>query len=433
MIENESKIRSVASVENEIEKKKKRFFSGIKNRLLAAALAGFITLGADWEQGLAKQLKIEEKKEAIAEFILENEITHDALNAFRNRVEGEEPEFTKLLEEYKQTVKAGLDDLEKEITEHDIANPDHKKYDQQLFEDQQNQWSMGNYEGPDISSVIEKDHNLIAHLQLEPELLKNGHKFIRENLDDIFWGMVFLNNSRDSREAMVNFVGPPNLVFGVHSSQQRATTIPELSSGQWHPKITVYPVSLMNSERKLDINTYINVLIHELGHATLAGSGDGKKLIIKMGGIDFATVLDEGRTQALTYKVVNHLRRDNLNFKPVIGEFGEYDQNLVIAEIIESISRTHSNSDFLVEWQMGIIDHQTMLDNLQKTLNELGLNEDIPKLLVDFNFGVDRVKSSTQLLSDLIAKLRLGNINLSEEFVRSIIDREQLGPANVRH
>lgn len=414
--------------EIETTREKKRFFSGLRNRLLSLATAGFITLGADWGQGLARQLNIEDKKEAITEFIVENEITHDALNDFRSKVERAEPEFRDLIEEYKQSVERGLGGLEEEIIGHNLNDPDHKKYDQQLFEEQQNQWSMGNYEGPDISWTIEKDHNLITLLQSEPESLKNGHKFIRENLDDIFWGMVFLNNSKDSREAMINFVSPPNLLFGAHSSQNRATTIPELSSGKWRPKITVYPVSLMNSERKFDINTYVNVLIHELGHAILAGSGDGKKLVIKMGGIDFATVLDEGRTQALTYKVVNHLRRDNPNFKPVIGEFGEYDQNLVIAEIIEGISRTYPNGDFLVEWQMGIIDHQTMLNNLQKALNELGLNEDIPKLLVDFNFGIDRVKSATQLLSDLIAKLKLGNINLSDEFVRSIIDRN-----NVRH
>lgn len=432
MSEGELKIVRAEKTETDKEKKKKHFFSGLRNRLLALAAAGFITLGADWGQDLAKQLEIE-KKEAVVEFIIENEITHDALNNFRGKVEKEEPEFKNLIEEYKQAVEVGLDDLEEEITKHDITDPDHKKYDQQLFEEQQNQWSMSNYEGSDISWAIEKDHNLIAFLQSEPESLKNGHKFIKDNLDDILWGMVFLNNSRDSREAMINFVKPPTLVFGAHNSQQRATTISEPSSGKWHPKITVYPVSLMNSERKFDINTYINVLIHELGHATLAGSGNGKKLIIKMGGIDFATVLDEGRTQALTYKVVYHLRRDNTNFKPVIGEFGEYDQNLVIAEIVESISRTHPNGDFLVEWQMGIIDHKTMLDNLRTALNDLGLNEDIPKLLVDFNFGADRVKSATQLLSDLIAKLKLGNIDLSDEFVRSIIDREQLRPANVRH
>ena len=45
MTESEPKIRLVESTENAIEKKKKRFFSGLKNRLMALAVAGFITVG----------------------------------------------------------------------------------------------------------------------------------------------------------------------------------------------------------------------------------------------------------------------------------------------------------------------------------------------------------------------------------------------------
>lgn len=432
MIEHEPKNRTVEdreSVETKQDKAKKRFFYGLKNRLLALATAGFITLGVGWARDLSQQLEIEDKKETVAEFILKNEVTEDNLIDFKNKIEKEEPKFTKLMEEYKQAVETSLDKMAKEILEYDIASSNHHEYDQQLIEEQQNQISMGNYDGVDMSWVIEKDHNLISFLKANPNLLQEGHQFLKKNLDNIFWSMVFLNNSKDSRKAMTDFVRPPNIIFESHDSQdRRAITDSSLFSGQWHPKVTFYPVALMNSDRQFDINTYINTYIHELGHVVLVGSGKGKKIRRVIGDTNFVAVLDEGRTQSLTYKVIRYINKDNPNIKPISGEAGHYDQNLIIAEIIESITRSHSNDDFLVEWQIGIIDDQTMLNNLRKTLKDLGLNEDISKLLVDFRSSEDRVGSSTKLLSDLLLKLRLGNINLSDEFIQSILNKD-----DVRH
>lgn len=427
MTEHEPKTKIVENAKNTEEKQDKarrRFFSGLKNRFLALATAGFITLGAGWTRELSQQLEIEDKKETITEFILENEVTETALGDFKNKIEKEEPKFAKLMEEYKQVVETSLDKMEKEILDYNITGSIHYKNDQRLISEQQDQISMGNYDDVDISWVIEKDHNLITFLRSNPNLLRDGHKFLKENLDHIFWSMAFLNNSKDSRNALTDFVRPPNIVFESHDSQdRRAITDASLLSGQWYPQVTFYPVALMNSDRQFDINTYINTYVHELGHVVLVGSGNGQKVKRKIGDTDFVAVLDEGRTQSLTYKVIRYINEDVPNIKPISGEAGHYDQNLIIAEIIESITRTHSNSDFMVEWQMGIIDDQTMLNNLRTSLNNLGLNEDIYKLLTDFGSGSDRIKSSTKLLSDLLTELRLGGVNLSDDFVRSILRR----------
>ena len=422
MIESELKIPTAEEPESKKEKRKKRFFFGLRNRLMALATAGFLTVGAGWARDLSQQLGIEDKKEAISEFVLESEITDAELRDFKNKVAEEEPEFARLAEEYRKEIQIQLDNLEMEIAQHDISGPTDREYDRQLSEAEE----QALYTGADQVSaawVIERDHFSVSSLQSDPEILRERHDFLKKNLDNIFWGIAFLNNSKESRDAAAKFIKPPTIVFKPHSAIARATTIPSLSSTIWQPEITVYPSAFMGSDKQINSDIYTNVLIHELGHAFLAGSGGGKKIDHKMGN-DFGTVMDEGRTQDLAYKVVQYLNRHNPDSEPVLGGFVEYDQNLVIAELIESIARTHPDSDFLVDWQLGIIDYKTMLDNLKKALNDMGFSDDIHRAIVDFRFEPYKTDTSLNLLTDLFVGLKLKNINLSEDFIKSILMRE---------
>src|SRR3989338_6452336 len=117
-------------------------------------------------------------------------------------------------------------------------------------------------------------------------------------------------------------------------------------------------------------------------------------------GNDFADVLDEGRVQGITYKVVRYLNRNNSDLRPVYKEADSYDNYLIIAEIMESIARTHMNSDFLVEWQLGLIDYRTMLEKFKTAIDDLGLSANVYRSIVDFSFGENNNKESESLKAE---------------------------------
>src|SRR3989338_10296863 len=425
MTESEPKIRLVESTENTLEKKKKRFFSGLRNRLLALAAAGFITLGAGWGKDLSRQLEVEEK-EATTELLLENEIKEDALVDFKERIEREEPEFAELAEGYRKVIEAELKDLEKEVIQQNISSPTHQEQDGQAILAEQQEYESGVYRQGSVSQDIDNDHKLIAQLMSDSVFLKDNHKFLNTSFDDIFWSIAFLNDSRNSRNIAAKFIKPPTIVFSPHSQygvRRRADMTASFVSNQWQPKITLYPQAFMGPDKQINSNTYINFFIHELSHAFLAGSGDGKRVDRKMGN-DFADVLDEGRVQGVTYKIVQYLNRNNSDLRPVYKEADGYDNYLIIAEIMESIARTHMNSDFLVEWQLGLIDYRTMLEKFKTAIDDLGLSANVYRSIVDFSFGENNNKASEKFLKDLLAELKLANkVNLSNDFIRSILTK----------
>lgn len=434
MTEYEPKIKindNPENTEEKLDKIKRRFFSGLKNRLLALATAGFITLGAGWARELSQQLEIEDKKGAVAEFILEREVTNETLVNFKEKIKKEEPEFVELANNYKRELREQLDSLEKDIAEYDSENKYDHEYDQTLINAEHQDYENGIYRPGSIVSTIDLDHQLIKNLKSDPGFLKRSHDFLKTNLEDIFWCFALLNNSKDSRDALIKFIKPPTLVFKPHAlyaQPARATTIPSLSFYKWHSEVIIYPMAFSGLDNKLNLNTYTNIFIHEFGHTLTAGSGGGKKIDRIIVGNDFGDILDEGRIQSLTYKIIRFLNRHNQNLKPVFEESDGYDQYLVIAEIIEGIARTHSNADFLIEWQLGIIDYQTMLSYLKTALKDLGLEDTIYQSIVNFKLGQKKTETSTRFTTDLLAALKLNKVNLSEDFNRSILRRD-----NVRH
>src|SRR3989338_6976228 len=70
MTENKPKIKSIENTENANEKKKKHFFEGLRNRFLALAMAGFITLGAGWGKDLLRQFEVRGEKKIISHLSL---------------------------------------------------------------------------------------------------------------------------------------------------------------------------------------------------------------------------------------------------------------------------------------------------------------------------------------------------------------------------
>lgn len=431
---------SVVSQEKPLntERVKRNFFSKLKNRFLALAMAGYLTLGAGWDKGLQGQLNEDREIESVSELVLENEITDKKLHEFKARVAVEEPEFLKLAYKFKQDLSVQLDGLKKQIINRDTRSKEELDQDQMLTLKEMDSIENGtDWVGPGASTTIDTDHGLISSLQGQLKLLENSHELVKINLDDIFWIIAFLNDSKISRDTMTKYVRSPTLVFGYHDPGRRAATSPfpvetrdRINRGEkviieyWTPEITIYPTAFMGFDKNIDANAYINVLIHELIHAFLAGSGGNKKIDRGIGD-DFAEILDEGRTQSLAYKTIRYINHQNNNLKPIVSEAGDYDQNLVIAEIFESAARSHDQGDLLVKWQMGILNSRDMLHEFKLIFNGMGLDGDgIVKMLYEFEFSQNRVDNMLGLLADLLIKLKLQNIDLSTDFIRSILIKE---------
>lgn len=424
MTENELKLYRAEKPENVLEKKKKRFFSGLKNRLLAMALTGFLTLGVDWSRGLSQYLGVEDKEEAIKEFIVDREITDRSLADFKAKVGAEEPDFLELVEGYEKSISVGLDKLKKEILE--LDNKYDGKYDQDLMDQELQEYESLNYPDSNMADNITIDHKIVADLKSNPDFFKTNNKFLKENSSDIFWALLLLNDSKDLRDAMVKFTIPPDFIFKPHApygQNYRAITNSSLFVDRWQSEVTFYPTTFSGLDRRLNSNTYINLFIHELTHAITAGYG--YKNIDRKWGEDFGEVLDEGRTQSLTYKIVRYLKHNNQDLKPIFEESEGYDQYLVIAEIMESIARTHHNSDFVVDWQSGRIDYKTMLEHFQTALRELNLSSNIYKQIIEFKLGRSKSENSIKFLKNLLSELKLGGVNLSDDFVGSILKKEK--------
>lgn len=421
-----------------IERIRKFFFSKLKNRFLALAMAGYLTLGTGWAKDLQNQLEIGHETGSMSELVVENEITNTKLYELKARIAVEEPEFLKLADEFKRDLAIQLDSLKQQITKRNLKSKEESDHDQSLALKEMDSIENGtDWVGPGASVIIDIDHDLVSSVQYKPSLLENSHELIKVNLDDIFWTAAFLNDSKISRDTMVKYVRPPTLVFGYHSPGNRATTSPfpveimdRINRGEkvviehWTPEITIYPTAFMGFDKNIDANTYVNVLIHEFNHAFLAGSGNNKRINRGIGD-DFAEILDEGRTQSLTYKTIRYINHQNSYLKPIISEAGNYDQNLVIAEIFESAARSHGQGDLLVKWQMGIIDSRELLDGFKLFFNDMDLDgAGMVKRLSEFEFGKNRVDNLMNLLADLLIKLKLQNMNLSADFIQSILIKE---------
>lgn len=200
-MQNQEKFLVQESAETEekaTEKRKKHFFKGIKNKLLVMAAAGFITLGAGWDEALADQLKLKVPKKAGAapEFILETAITSERLQEFKQKIEKEEPEFKNWIENYVSLLKDQLNNLADSILTYDLKGEDDKISEANL----KAVWTSE----PEVYAadpLIEKDHKTIHSLQQTGKLLKNAQKVLNDNLNEIIWA-IFLGKTQGMSDAI---------------------------------------------------------------------------------------------------------------------------------------------------------------------------------------------------------------------------------------
>jgi len=426
MIESEPKIQAAERLEKEKkEEPKKKFFSGLKSRFLAFATAGFLTLGGGWEKGFADQLKIKipDKKGAPVEFVLETAITDEKLTNFKEKIIREEPEFARWIERYIESVKSQLDELTDEVLDYDLQSRTDLEKERNLRSVLQEPEAEGH-----ADYLIEKGHRTVISLKKKPEILKKHQEFLKSNLDTIAWGIVFMADSEDVRNNQIKFIFPPEINLSIHdleTEELSARVLPERSSGIRVPQIDILPSTFeFNTNDEFNLNLYVNIIIHELIHALNIGSGKQWRTINTS---SMHGKLKEGITQNIAFEVVQYLGTKHENIKPIVSVLGRgYDIRLILAAILESIFRSRQyGGDTLAKWHTGIINNDDyMLNRLSDALRVLNLDSSIVQDINGINNYDPREGESwafRRILIDILAKLRLGNVNLSPEFLKAII------------
>ncbi len=406
--------------EEAVQETKRKFLGGMKQKLTAMALAGFVTLGGGWEKSLADQLKIKlpEKEGAAPEFTLETAITAEKLTRFKEKIRREEPGFARWTERYIESLKQQLDKLVDEILNYDLQSQSDLEKEKNL---QQILWrpEMENH----ADNLIEKGHEVITKLKKKPEVLRNHSEFLKSNLDTIVWGIIFMADSERVRNNQIRLVFPPEIVLSIHDFEESNDLAAHVNfnrgifTGKYTPRIKILPGTFeLDQKQEPSLNYFVNIMIHELVHALNPNSINRSSLYKK---------LIEGIAQNIAFEVVQHLGTQNENIKPIVSLL-KYDIRLIVAAILESVFRSQQyGEDTLAEWHAGTINNDNyMLNRLGTALEILNLDATIAQDIGSIN-SADPRKGELwlfkEILIDMLARLKITNVNLSPEFLRAII------------
>lgn len=424
-----------------IEKnRKKSFFSRVHQKFLAMTMAGFLTLGGGWEKSFADQLKIKtpEKKGDQIEFVLEAGITDEKIEAFRSKLEKEEPAVLTWLNIYKKLYTEQLNAMENEILngtlggEKDTDNESemYKATDEELLRPQ------------DVVQEVASDHEIVNILRKDPEKLKQYHQFITDNIDKIILSALMLQDSKDARKNLIQHTNAPVMNFKYHDTARLMwdfaaymEPLPSDVMDQYRkgeikksdlpiknsPAITMIPESFLGYSYNVSLKKYLESLIHESIHTIQFVS---KPKDYKGKETHITTTIREGLTQHITFEILQYLapKDPELGIKPHVGFSQKYDRRLLITSIMDSIFKTAENKT-LTEWYYSMRhENKEFIKEFKDSLNKLGLDV---KIAEDFNkFSNGRI-TEMDFLAILLGRLQLQKIELSKEFLNDILKKNR--------
>ncbi|MEK7138861.1 MAG: hypothetical protein AAB799_01640 [Patescibacteria group bacterium] len=418
-----------------IESKREKLTRNLRNKFMAMAMAGFVTLGGALEKSYADQIKIKNREGGKLEFLLEAGMTDAKLASFRAKVEREEPKFKSWIEKCMANVRSEIDRFTNDILNFKIGD------NMDLFLETEINLFSNSFLGEfdlDAESVIEKDHRLILYFQKNPQVLKDTQQFIKLNLEKILWGIVFLDDSRASRDQLVVNVMPPKINFVVHDNNELArlhatarpvtadifvekagTQASASSPPFWRTEIDIYSTSFLDF-RSGDTSKilYFNVLVHELVHAFHHG---GPKSLNEVGS-NLRQNLKEGIAQNIAFEIIQYLGSPKKEeIRPAIS-YINYDDRLVSAAILDGILRTGREPDLLAKWHIGVSGDRELGSGLLDALRGLGLDTAIATEVEDFkSFSIGEHSPSYQMMLGLLTRLEISGVNLSPSFIRDIV------------
>ncbi len=292
-----------------------------------------------------------------------------------------------------------------------------------------------------LPQSIYTDHQTLANIKKEPGKFRSYQEFLKDNLYTIILSTVFLDNSRAVRNNMLKLVEPPSFLFVPHGDQYASTSplprdqyghyIKDPKATKWKPEI-IFTLRAYYQE-ELDFNIYINVFIHELVHALHPGAQNLDNPLKNMSGL--TSILEEGLTQNITLEIVQQLSSKNTKLKPAVSII-DYDERVVLAAILEGISRSKKNNDSLSRWHTRIINDSKLVNELIPILEDLGLDRSIAQDLKEvgpaplFGGSILEVnfeeRKSYKMLAGLLARLKADGIELSPDFIESILTKGRL-------
>ena len=420
------------------ENKKESFFSGLKGRLMSLALAGFIVFGpGSLKETYADQLKFSKQGKAKAEFVLEPGITKDKLELFKQKLALEEPKFMAWAERYKQEVSASIDKITDQILNFDKAKDEEEEKLLRNFVDLLNSVSPDGHILFSANVIAQNDHKTLDLVRQNKDSLKEVISFIKDNLDDIIFGLVLMDDSRATREVLRKSTSP-NIDFHYHNfyfyidgilNPAGITVVPSsLSdkspgrgiSGPSRPFIKFNPSVFGHKKEGIKPDQFISFFIHELVHALRFGSlGYSAMTATELGSVMRRQLL-EGIAQNVTYELVQHLSSKKIGLSPNVGET-DYDQRVVLVGLIQAILKAGGRDDALAKWDSFLIKDVELLKELERALISLGLDTKIAGEVERLKLSAGVSFPARETIIGILARLKIEGVEISPKLVKDTI------------
>ncbi|MEO8065833.1 MAG: hypothetical protein ABI643_03205 [Candidatus Doudnabacteria bacterium] len=386
---------------------------GVRKRLNAMALAGFLTLSLGSES-YADQVKFARPENQAAHFVLETEHGEEGLEEFKNRIKVEEPEFFEWSESIESSVKTGIDNMTAEIKNLDADKDRQEESDFQAVD------SAAKIKNSNLSDSIKQNHKVLDDLASNKDFYKL-QQTIKDNLDSILWSFIASDDSLAVRNYMRENLSAVNIDFKYHQDFEFGNFLaitevqPEPAGNKLQSNILLSPKSFIDEDNKINLNLYINTFVHELFHGTHPPTR-GKNPLTGL-----QQVLIEGVAQNTTFNTIQFLARENKTIKPAVG-MNEYDQRVVIVAVTDAIIRSSTKPDILAQWNAGIINDQEFLSTFKNTLAKMSLDSRIADDLANLNLpNTEAYPATTKALENILAHLKMNGYALSPDFIKSIL------------
>lgn len=389
---------------------KKAFFEkvrkGIDRRLQALAVAGFLTVGLSSEAG-ADQLKLTKPEKGSPNFVMEDVVTSEKLTKFKEKIKAEEPEFFAWGENCIFSMKNSLDEMMAEISN---FNPERG----------------GKEEGG--NKLTKQNMEIIKKLKANKNFAL-VEQLLKDNVDNIFWRFVLLDDSHAVREDMQKNVGNPAIKFQYNQTAELgqgrlAVTVllPQNEGGKLVAEMRLSPTSFTGSDGEIDLNLFVNTVVHEFWHTLHPGSQE--KDPTRMTG--FQSNMIEGLAQNATFEVVQSIT-DGTNIKglrPGVA-MNRFDELVVMSSLTNAIIRSSSTPDLLAKWNAGLIKEGEFLSKFKILLSELGLDpemaSDLARLSSPNKEMAEVYNPGIKVYENMLARLKIAGYTLSPKFVEGIL------------
>lgn len=385
---------------------KRTFFDKVRKsidkRLQALAIAGFLTVGLSSESQ-ADQLKIVKPEKGSPNFVMEEVATSEKLAKFKEKIKAEEPEFYAWGEDCISSMKGSLDEMMAKINSFNGEKEGTNKLTKQNLE---------------ILKKLKANKNF----GLVEDLLK-------DNVDNIFWHFVFLDDSRAVREDMQKNVGSPTINFQYNQTSELgggtlAVTVlrPQTEGGKLEGEMRLSPTTFAGASGEIDLNLFINTIIHEWWHTLHPGSQEKDPTLMT----GFQSNMIEGLAQNATFEVVQSIT-DGTNIKglrPGVA-MNRFDELVVMASLTNAIVRLSKTPDLLAKWNAGLLSENEFLSKFKEVLSELGLDpamaDDLARLSSKQKELAEIHNPGIKVYENMLARLKIAGYTLSPKLVEGIL------------